>query len=658
MRLGKTIKVQLLVPIMTIIILLVLGLSYIAMSESKKNISENSKRYLQVLSKEKTNSINSLINENLTNMWGISNNKILKDGDSWELIKNLLESQKKSKDHISIGIADLNGKVTFSDDTTGQIDDMDFFKGALGGQGVVRKAGVDSEGKIIFQYIVPIVADGSISKVLVVNRYEPEIDRIVNKDVMENGTGVIIDSKGNIEVYKDKNKIGKSFGQTIGSSDLVKIQNNMIKGKEGIENYKQDSKTNMIAYGSIKELGWSFGLYLDQEGILKEVRNMTDRLLMVGVIALILAAIVAVIIINVISKKLKRIKKHIESLSNGDLTFKIDEKHLRRNDEIAEIEKAIGTTQGYISDIITLIKSNASIIDEKSEVLSNTSVDFVASTENVANSINNVAEGSKGQADRLSEIVEVVNEFSNDLDGITSQFENINRMTVGIDNKANNSNVSMEKVINSLKELKSTFNNFNEKIQLMNNNMLKVNEMTVMIKGISEQTNLLALNAAIEAASAGEAGRGFAVVADEVRKLAEKSKVASDNIFNIANNILKDTNSISTTSEKMNDELQDQEEAINGSIEAFREISSSIREIAPRIRKANENVELLNSQKDIIVTKSIEVANISQEISSSAEEISSATQEMTASSQELYATSQELNEMTVVMKENVDIFKV
>ncbi|MDD7795637.1 methyl-accepting chemotaxis protein [Clostridium sp. 'White wine YQ'] len=658
MRFGKTIKVQLLVPIMTIIILLVLGLSYIAMSESKKNISENSKRYLQVLSKEKTNSINSLINENLTNMWGISNNKILKDGDSWELIKNLLESQKKSKDHISIGIADLNGRITFSDDTTGQIDDMDFFKGALGGQGVVRKAGVDSEGKIVFQYIVPIVASGSISKVLVVNRYEPEIDRIVNKDVMENGTGVIIDSKGNIEVYKDKNKIGKSFGQTIGSSDLVKIQNSMVKGKEGIEDYKQDAKTNMIAYGSIKELGWSFGLYLDQEGILKEVRNMTDRLLMVGVIALILAAIVAVIIINVISKKLKTIKKHVESLSNGDLTFKIEEKHLRRNDEIAEIEKAIETTQGYISDIITLIKSNASIIDEKSEVLSNTSVDFVASTENVANSINNVAEGSKGQAERLSEIVEVVNEFSNDLDGITSQFENINRMTEGIDNKANNSNVSMEKVINSLKELKSTFNNFNEKIQLMNNNMLKVNEMTVMIKGISEQTNLLALNAAIEAASAGEAGRGFAVVADEVRKLAEKSKIASDNIFNIATNILKDTNSISTTSEKMNDELQDQEEAINDSMEAFREISSSIREIAPRIKKANENVELLNSQKDTIVIKSIEVANISQEISSSAEEISSATQEMTASSQELYATSQELNEMTVVMKENVDIFKV
>ena len=655
----KSIRNQLLIPIVSMIILLVSVLSYVAISESKKHITNNSERFLMELTNEKINNINNIFNDNLTSMWGIVNSQILKDGKTpWETLKNLLDSQKKSRDHISIGIIDENGSIKYSDDTTGMLEDKELLTRVLNGEGLVKKVGIDGENNPIFSYLVPIVVDGRISKILVVNRIEPELSRIVKEEVSGYGAGIVLNEQGIIQIHTNKEFIGKKLSELDANVGLADIEQKMIKGEVSSGEYKLNNKDNIITYGKIKVIGWSFGQYLDKQGIQQEVDELSKYFSALGGIVAIIGVLTALIIINLITRNLKKIDNHMTILSTGDLTKGVEENLKKKKDEVGDIANAINKTQQYISEIISLIKINSDSIDMKSENLSNISSKFVYSTENIAHAIEEVASGSDTQAQELTDTVEIVNKFGRELDKIVVQFEEINTRAVDIDEKAKKSNNSMEMVVQGLLELIVTFSEFKEKINLMDKNIKKVNEFTSVIKSISEQTNLLALNAAIEAAAAGDAGKGFGVVADEVRTLAEKSKIASNKIFEIASDLLKDTRNISSTSEKMNNEIVKQRETIDTSMTSFKEISSSIEEITPRINNVSRYVERLSSNKDDIVIKSENVASISQEISSLAQEISASMEEMKESSLDVSVTSKDLKDMTAVMKENVGIFKI
>lgn len=655
----KSIRNQLLIPIISMIILLVSVLSYVAISESKKHITNNSERFLMELTNEKINNINNIFNDNLTSMWGIVNSQILKDGKTpWETLRNLLDSQKKSRDHISIGIIDESGNIKYSDDTTGMLEDKELLNRVLNGEGLVKKAGIDGDNNPIFSYLVPIVVDGRISKILVVNRIEPELSRIVKEEVSGYGAGIILNEQGIIQIHTNNEFIGKKLSELDDNIGLADIEQKMIKGEVSSGEYKLNNKDNMITYGRIKVIGWSFGQYLDKQGIQQEVDELSKYFSALGGIVAVIGVLTALIIINLITRNLKKIDNHMTILSTGDLTKGVEENLKKRRDEVGDIANAINKTQQYISEIISLIKINSDSIDMKSENLSNISSKFVHSTENIAHAVEEVASGSDTQAQELTDTVEIVNKFGRELDKIVVQFEEINTRAVDIDEKAKKSNNSMEMVVQGLLELIVTFSEFKEKINLMDKNIKKVNEFTSLIKSISEQTNLLALNAAIEAAAAGDAGKGFGVVADEVRTLAEKSKTASNKIFEIASDLLKDTRNISSTSEKMNNEIVKQRETIDTSMTSFKEISSSIEEITPRINNVSRYVERLSSNKDDIVIKSENVASISQEISSLAQEISASMEEMKESSLDVSITSKDLKDMTAVMKENVGIFKI
>ena len=158
-----------------------------------------------------------------------------------------------------------------------------------------------------------------------------------------------------------------------------------------------------------------------------------------------------------------------------------------------------------------------------------------------------------------------------------------------------------------------------ETVQLLVENVQKVSGITDSILNISSQTNLLALNASIEAARAGEAGRGFAVVADEIRKLAEETKISTEKITEIINQLTKVTNETQTGIEESVEAIEIQRKHVKNVTDSFVRVENGMQTLRQNVNHMKKEVEsVLDANREIVDSILL--------LSSSSEEVSASTQ--------------------------------
>ena len=156
-------------------------------------------------------------------------------------------------------------------------------------------------------------------------------------------------------------------------------------------------------------------------------------------------------------------------------------------------------------------------------------------------------------------------------------------------------------------------------VETLVENVQKVSGITDSILNISSQTNLLALNASIEAARAGEAGRGFAVVADEIRKLAEETKVSTEKITAIINQLTVVTNDTQTG-------IEESAEAINVQRNHVREVNDSFTKVENGMQILQENVINMSREVESVLDANKEIVDSISLLSASSEQVSAGSQ--------------------------------
>ncbi len=156
-------------------------------------------------------------------------------------------------------------------------------------------------------------------------------------------------------------------------------------------------------------------------------------------------------------------------------------------------------------------------------------------------------------------------------------------------------------------------------VDMLVENVKKVSGIVEAILNISDQTNLLALNASIEAARAGEAGRGFSVVADQIRNLSEETKVSTEQIVLIIDELTTVTGETQEALQKSVDSIEIQRQKVQEVNASFTEVESGMAELGTGMESMSLELEnVMEANKGI-------VASIST-LSASSEEVLAGTQ--------------------------------
>lgn len=373
------------------------------------------------------------------------------------------------------------------------------------------------------------------------------------------------------------------------------------------------------------------------------------------IIVVVLSVITLVLLLRSIKNSVDTILEGARHIAAGDLRSKII---LDGDDEFAHIAHQFNTMVESMQKMIRKIKATATDVAGSSEELTANANQSAQVTQNVAQSITEVAEAAEKQMSIVTKSSETIDDFQRGLEEVITNQRHAREQTQATAQKATEGNAFVQSTVEQMNSIAQTVQQTGEIVGKLGERSKEIGNIVEIISNISGQTNLLALNAAIEAARAGEHGRGFAVVAEEVRKLAEESQNASQKISELIQSIQEETNQAVASMEEGRREAEKGKENVTATGESFSEILTMIGDVKKASLAVSERVLQLRENMGSIVDGMGEVDTSAKGIGSESQNVSAATEEQAAGMEEIASSSRSLANMANDLQTETDKFKV
>jgi methyl-accepting chemotaxis protein len=327
-----------------------------------------------------------------------------------------------------------------------------------------------------------------------------------------------------------------------------------------------------------------------------EITSTRDLMVGLGILEIVLGAGFGIWITRTITRPLNEAVKIAQSVSNGDLTSRIE---VHSTDEVGQLLQALKTMNTSLAGMVSRIHAGAETISAASGQIAAGNTDLSSRTEEQAASLEETA----ASMEELTATVRQNKESAKQGNMLAAEASEI----------AARGGDAVGRVVDTMREISDS--------------SAKVAEITNTIESIAFQTNILALNAAVEAARAGEQGRGFAVVAGEVRTLAQRAATAAKEIKDL---ITESGDRVKAGTEQVDEAGR----TISEVVSAVRRVTDLMGEIAAASNEQHKGIEQVNSAV-------IQMDQVTQQNAALVEEASAAAQSMAEQARSLRNTVSE-----------------
>ncbi|MBI4806227.1 MAG: methyl-accepting chemotaxis protein [Desulfovibrio sp.] len=595
----------------------------------------------------------------------------------WDKQEAALKEEIKRQGFLDMGIATPDGKTKYTDGSSADLGDRDYFKAAASGKTMMSDVIISRVTNKPVMILATPIKDGAKVIGVVIGRLDGALLSSITDKVRygKSGYSYIINEKGALIahdkrefVYEARNFLEE--GKTKPEFKLLsEMMQRMVKGEKGFDDYTFMGSERYFGFAPVPGTRWSIAVGAIKNDVLSDVLEMRMKFITVSLCFLLFGAIVSYLLARSIANPVKKLMAAAIAVSQGDLSASSG---LDQKDEIGILDGALKTMVSTLVAKMSEAEEQTALAQQESEKAHQATLEAQDAKEKAERA---KAEGMLHAAHQLESVVEIVTSASEELsaqidessrgseaqahrvDETATAMEEMNATVLEVAKsashaaqtadqakaKAEEGSKIVDLVVKGIGDVQRQAQGMKTDMDSLGKQAEGIGQIMNVITDIADQTNLLALNAAIEAARAGEAGRGFAVVADEVRKLAEKTMTATKEVGDAIRGIQEGTRKNSENVDRSGRTIEEATSLANRSGDALKEIVSLVETTSDQVRS--------------IATASEQQSSASEEINHSIEDVSRISSETSDAMRQSAQAVGELASQAQVLKNLIDQMK-